>query len=143
MMHKLYHFLGSIYFAVLLISTVTLFVIAGTFLEALSESHLYASIYTYNHPFFIFLLWMFFVNILFSALRRWPFEIKHIPFLITHCGLLMIIGGTLIKGYFGTQGSMGIVEGSGSHKLFLQNRHEILIESKDPQKASSFFHWII
>ena len=90
---KFYHFLGSIKFAIILIASTALFVIAGTFLEAYTESHLFSASLTYQNPIFLALIWGFFLNILISALRRWPFQLKHIPFLITHLGLLMLLGG--------------------------------------------------
>lgn len=130
---SLYHFLGGITFAIFLIATVAICVIIGTFLEAHSDSHRYAAYFTYQNPFFIALLWGFFINILFSALRRWPFKFKHLPFLITHLGLLMILAGTLAKSYFGTQGTMTLIEGSGSHKLTIADSYALYIEkqSKD------------
>lgn len=126
-----YHFLGGVSFAIFLISSVTLFVIVGTFLESKTDSHRYAALYTYNHPLFALLLWGFFINILFSSLRRWPFKCRHIPFLITHTGLLMILGGVLIKHYYGIQGSMGIIEGSGSHEIFYPESYVLSIENQN------------
>src|SRR5262249_600463 len=118
-----FHFLGSVRFAIALIGSATLFVITGTVLEGLSSSHLYAAQWTYSHPLFSILLTLFFINILFSALRRWPFRLRHIPFLITHLGLLMVIGGTIIKQRLGVQGNMHLIEGSGSQKILLPNTY--------------------
>jgi hypothetical protein len=129
---RFYHFLGSIYFAIILIATTALFVIAGTFFESATDSHHYAARLTYHNPFFKALLWGFFLNILFSSLRRWPFRARHIPFLITHLGLLMILTGTLIKSYWGTQGSMGIIEGSGSDQIFIPDTYIVQIEKQNP-----------
>lgn len=129
-MRALYHFLGSVRCALILIAAVALFVILGTFLESSSGSHLYAAQFVYSNPIFAALLWGFFINILFSATRRWPFKIKHIPFLITHMGLLMILAGGLSKYYFGVQGSMHILEGSGTHEIVENNAFAIYTESK-------------
>lgn len=127
---KIYHFLGSIQFALTLIGTVAIFSIAGTIIESKTESHLYASAFTFGHPLFAFILWCFFINILISALRRWPFKIRHIPFLITHFGLLMILAGVLIKNYYGIQGVMGILEGGTSNQIFEENTQVIQVESR-------------
>lgn len=131
--NKIFYLLGSVYFAIVLIASTVIFVVSGTLLESLTESHRYAAYFTYHNPFFIILLWGFFINILISALRRWPFKIKHVPFLITHLGLLMILSGTLIKSYFGVQGSMGIMEGSGSSELFVADSYVLHVEKRDPQ----------
>lgn len=129
-LRNIYHFLGRIHFALILITAVALFVIAGTLIESITNSHRFAARFTYGSPVFSFLLWGFFVNILFSALQRWPFKRKHIPFLITHLGLLMILGGVIIKNYLGTQGSMGVLEGSSSQEIFIPDTYVIEIEKK-------------
>lgn len=124
-MTAIYHFLGGIKFAIFLIASVTLFVIVGTFIESKTESHSIAANWIYNSSLFSFFIWGFFINILFSATRRWPFKKKHIPFLITHFGLLMILSGVMIKNYFGTQGVMSLMEGTGSDTIVLsRTNHE-------------------
>lgn len=130
LLRTLYLFLGSIHFALFLIASVTLFVISGTFLESFTQSHRYAALFTYSNPLFSLLLWGFFINILFSAIRRWPFRTRHIPFLITHFGLLMILGGTLAKYYFGLQGTLSILEGSGSHQMMESEAQSLLVENR-------------
>jgi len=127
---EVYRFLGSIYLAIILITLATLVVIIGTFIESLTDSHLLAAQWTYHHPFFMVLLWLFFINILFSALQRWPFKWRHIPFLITHLGLLMIIGGTILKHKIGLQGNLTILEGSATQQVHLPNTHALHIEKK-------------
>lgn len=135
--NRCYHFLGSITFAITLIGFTALMVVAGTLLESATDSHLYAAQWTYQHPLFIFLLWLFFINILFSATRRWPFKRKHIPFLITHLGLLMIIGGTIVKNQIGLQGHLSILEGSGSQQVLLPHSHSLHIEKRDGNQMAS------
>ncbi len=129
-MLKLFHFLGGVYFAIILIGFVALFVALGTFIEAYTGSHRHAALYTYQHPFFIALLMGFFINILFAALRRWPFHWKHFPFLVTHVGLLMILMGVIVKSYYGVQGNMRIVEGSGTDLIAISNSFSLHIEKR-------------
>lgn len=125
---KIGYFLGSIWFTFFLLFTTALVVIIGTILESHTESHLYASSFTYSHFFFNALLWGFFVNILISALRRYPFKFRHLPFLITHLGLLMILGGQLIKHRYGLQGVMKVIEGSGSNRVLIPDTFALQIE---------------
>ena len=134
---SLYHFLGGIHFALILIMLAIATVVAGTFLESKTGSHLLAARWTYEHPFFQFILVLFFINILFSALRRWPFKIKHIPFLITHIGLLMIISGSILKNRFGLQGQMSVWEGSGNQHVLLPQTYAVNIEGKEPSLSST------
>lgn len=131
-LRKFYYFLGSVHLAIPLIAVAALFVVAGTFIESLTDSHRYAAYFTYNNPLFVVLLWGFFVNILISALRRWPFKPKHIPFLITHLGLLLVLGGTLAKTSFGIQGTMSIIEGSATQEISIPDTYNIRIDKRDP-----------
>ena len=141
-LRRLFYFFGSIYFAVILIASTAGFVIAGTLLESYFQSHRFAAYFTYSNPFFKSLLWGFFINILLSSLRRWPFSPRHVPFLITHLGLLMILAGVLIKSYFGTQGHMRIIEGSGSHFLAKPNSYSLHVEKRNPNTLESLISHI-
>ena len=131
LLKQLFHFLGGISCAIALIACAACTVIIGTFLESSTGSHQWAAQWTYEHPGFLLLLSLFFINILFSALRRWPFKRRHIPFLITHLGLLMVIGGTIIKNRYGIQGNLSVWEGSGNHNLLLPHSHALYIEKNE------------
>jgi len=133
-MKKIYHFLASIHFALILIATLSFAVICGTLLESYFDSHALASLFTYENPAFYALLIGFFINILFSALRRWPFKKQHIPFLITHLSLLMIIAGVFFKNLVGLQGNMGISEWSGSNTVFIPKHYTVNIKSRENEK---------
>lgn len=135
---SLYYFLAGVHFALFLIASVALFVIFGTFIESSTQSHRYAALFTYNNPLFVMLLWGFFINILFSAIRRWPFQKKHVPFLITHLGLLMILSGVIIKHYFGVQGTMSLAEGTASDEILLSNTYAIHVESKANERPKNY-----
>lgn len=133
-MIRLFHFLGGLIFALMLIATTALFVIGGTFIESWTGSHRHAAHFTYASPLFTGLLALFFVNILFAALRRWPFRPKHIPFLLTHLGLLMLIAGAMIKSLYGIQGSLRVLEGGVSDELILPNSYAIHVQNTEGQK---------
>lgn len=139
-MKRLIRYLGSIRFALVLIATVTILVILGTFLESLTQSHRYAAQYTYRSPFFLGLLGLFFVNILFSALRRWPFRLRHTAFLITHLGLLMMLLGCMIKSLWGVQGNMGILEGAASKRILLNESPVLYVEKQALGQEGQLIH---
>jgi hypothetical protein len=134
---KFFKFLGGIHLAIALIAVTALAVIIGTILESQTGSHLVAAKWTYENPFFLLLLSLFFINILFSALRRWPFQKKHIPFLITHLGLLMVIGGTILKNRLGLQGQLSVWEGSGNQHVMLPHTYAISIDEKGHSSDSN------
>ncbi len=121
--------LGGVRLALILIATTALFVIAGTILESITQSHRYAALFTYQHPLFIALLAGFFINIFFAALLRWPFERRHTAFLITHLGLLMVLGGVIVKQIWGVQGNMLLKEGTVSNELLLSDTSVIRVDT--------------
>lgn len=131
---KIIRLLGHLHFAIFLVGTTALFAIVGTVLESQTESHLFALQYTYaTFPFYL-LLCGFFLNIFFSAFLRWPFKRRHIPFLLTHLGLLMIILGVGLKAHFGLQGHMVVKEGSGSeHVLVAQSQAIVATTQKQTE----------
>lgn len=131
-----YHFLGSFYFAIIIIAMMAIIVTVGTFTESYTDSHQYAALFTYNNPVFIGILFALFINILFSALRRWPFKTTHIPFLITHLGLLMLISGVIVKNLWGVQGHMSLAEGGSSRTLIIPHTEVVRVEKRDPKNPT-------
>jgi hypothetical protein len=128
---RIYHFLGSVYFAILIIVLTAVYTIVGTIIESKTQSHLKAAYFTYENPFFRFLLFLFFVNILIAALRRYPFKVGHIPFLMTHLGLLMILSGCIVKSFTGLQGFMLLKEGTASNTIEIPHSYCLKIENQD------------
>lgn len=132
---RINYFLGSAVFAVILIFFAAVMVAFGTYLESTTESHQVAAETIYKSIFFKLLLIGFFINILVSALRRWPFRVKHAPFLITHLGLLMLIAGTFVKTVYGTQGNVMVVEGSSTNQIQLPDEMVISVIERDEKKT--------
>lgn len=134
---KIYNFLASYRFALLLIFLSAFGAAVGTFLESKTDSHRLAEDLIYHHPLFQILLGGFFLNILLSALSRYPFKKRHFPFLITHLGLLMLILGVIIKNHFGTQGNLHLVEGTATDYFTDPKVPAISIEKRFPSEISS------
>lgn len=128
---KILRFLGSIRFALLLIFLTAIWVIIGTLIESKSTSHALAESWVYHHPIFQLLLAGYFLNILISALLRWPFQWKHFPFLLTHLGLLMVILGVFVKLRFGVQGHLMLIEGTETSQVTLPQQQALHLETKN------------
>jgi len=134
-------FFGSIPFTLLVLGSLALTVIYATFLESSSSSHLFAARHVYDHPWMQWLLLAIFINILFATIKKYPFQLRQIPFLITHLGLLMIISGVFIKQHFGVQGRLLLQEGGASSKLLLDHSYSLLLERRigiDPRDHQSY-----
>jgi hypothetical protein len=128
-------FLGSFRFALILIALSALGVIVGTILESKSASHGVAEDWIYHNPLFQALLGGYFINILLSTLSRRPFKKHHIPFIITHIGLLMIISGVFIKSIAGTQGHLVLIEGTHSDDLIQPRMRGLWARQKFPEQV--------
>ncbi len=133
LIYRLYQIIGSIYVAIFLMVSLAVSIAIGTWIESATDSHRQAARWIYQSPLFAGLLLLLFCNILFSATKRWPFRLKHIPFLLAHLGLLMVVGGVLIKQFFGVQGTIHLVEGTGSHLLALNDTLALRIEKRPYQ----------
>jgi hypothetical protein len=128
-------FLGGLPLALVLIGLAAVLVIAGTFIEANASSHSLADKWIYKSPLFQLLLIGFFINILTSALMRYPFKRRHIPFLLTHLGLLMVIAGVFIKQQWGVQGSIELMEGTSSKNLVLPGTQALIVDYRNGKTA--------
>lgn len=122
--------LGSAKFAIVLILLSAGLVIAATIIESYSGSHGLAERWVYHSPFFKLLLIGFFINILFSTFTRWPFRKRHIAFLITHLGLLMVIAGIFVKQQFGVQGTIHLMEGEATRHLVVKDQPVVVLENR-------------
>ena len=108
---------GSLSFTFLILIFIILLVATGTFIESFS-SHEKASIHVYQSWPFIGVLGCIFINIFTSSLLRYPYQLKNIPFLITHIGLLLIITGTILKITHGKQGHIRLQEGEKINRWY-------------------------
>lgn len=124
-------FLGGLPLALTLIGLAAVLVIAGTIIESNASSHGLADQWIYKSPLFQILLAGFFINILTSALLRYPFKKRHIAFLLTHLGLLMVIAGVFIKQQWGIQGTLSLMEGTSSKELTLPNTQALIVEARN------------
>jgi hypothetical protein len=128
---KVFRYLGSLRFTLLLLILFVVSVALGTAIESKTGSHKAASRWIYSNPLFLMILWGVFANIFLSALKRYPFQKRHIPFLLTHLGLLMVFGGTLLKLSFGQQGSLTLKEGTAKNHFDLDDTVALSVKLKD------------
>lgn len=94
--------------------------VAGTLFESNYNAE-YAGLKIYKTWWFLAILFFLWINILFAALSRLPWKKRHVGFLITHLGMLMLLLGSVITMQWGIDGTMQIYEGSDSNLVFLQN----------------------
>jgi hypothetical protein len=63
------------------------------------------------------------VNVLCAMLVRLPWRRRHVGFLLTHAGILVLLVGCLISRFCGIEADLPIFEGSSSHRAYVQSHH--------------------
>ncbi len=107
---EIYRFLGSLKLAIVLLAVSMAVLARGTFLE--SERGLeYAQWYVYHSWWFITLVSVLAGNVLAAMLLKFPWKRRHIGFLVTHAGLLVLMAGSIQTFVAGIDGRIRVVEG--------------------------------
>ena len=112
--------LGSLNFAVLLIAALVVLLTTSTITESVYGTP-FAQRLFYQAGWFDIFLALVGVNILCSALSRWPYKLHHTGFLITHVGILLLLGGSLMTRLLGVEGQMTLVEGEKKNHILAQD----------------------
>lgn len=101
--------LGSLQLAVFLLSFSIVVLAFGTILESWYSAKI-AQELIYRTWWFTLLLVMLGVNIFCAAMKKWPWRLHQIGFLITHLGLLTMLAGGIWNAMDGTDAEMYLVD---------------------------------
>jgi hypothetical protein len=105
MQNRLLKFFGSLKLAVVVLLLLAIAMTAGTILESRESSRVAARV-VYRSWWFNGLLALLAVNVAAAALTRWPWKRKHVGFVITHAGIIILLGGCSAAFHYGTEGMM-------------------------------------
>ena len=125
-------FLGSLNFAIFLIASLVIILIASTSLESKYGTPFAQKIF-YQAGWFDVFLGLLAANIFCSALTRFPYKKKHTGFIVTHIGILILLAGCLMSSLWGVDGQMALLEGEKSSHL-LQNTYVLTVQ-RDPART--------
>lgn len=89
------HILGSLNLAVILLITIAGAIAFATVMESKFNSDV-ARYYIYGAAWFNVWLLVLALNLLCAALTRWPWQRKHVGFVITHAGIILMLAGAVI-----------------------------------------------
>lgn len=117
--------LGSLYFAVSLIAGLALMLTVSTLLESFYGTP-FVQRYFYQTGWFNAFLGLLAVNILFSALSRFPYKKRHTGFVMTHAGILLLLIGSLMTSLMGIDGQMMLFEGEKKDSI-VQTTYELIV----------------
>src|SRR3989338_6894659 len=86
---RTFRFFASVHMAILVLLGLMVVFGAGTFIESYHGAET-ASILVYQSPWFSVLLFFLGLNLVGSAIDRLPWKKKHIGFVMTHLGIIII-----------------------------------------------------
>ncbi|HEY4759061.1 MAG TPA: hypothetical protein VIH42_00630, partial [Thermoguttaceae bacterium] len=128
--------MASLRLAVVLIASYAALIAWASFLES-----------TYGTPsihFAIYGTWWFLalnvmlaLNVLFAALVRYPWRQRHLGFVITHLGILILMAGCFLSWWDGIDARVAVVEGRSSGRAVQDSQQLVLeIDAKDDSHAN-------
>ena len=129
-MFKPFRFLGSLKVAVTLLISIAGVLAWGTFYEARFGTAAVQR-FVYQSWWFQGILAFLAVNLATAALLRYPWKRKHVPFVLAHIGIILILTGGILGGRLGVQGQLIIPEGESNDTLQM-DRNVLVIHQPNP-----------
>ncbi|MEW6236867.1 MAG: cytochrome c biogenesis protein ResB [Candidatus Omnitrophota bacterium] len=123
---KIFDFLASIKLAIILLLLFAAILGWATFYESSAGTD-QAQEYIYKTWWFDLYLFFLGVNVIFSAVSRFPWKKRHTGFVITHIGIVIILLGSVVTRKFGIEGQLILSEGESSNEILVD--HTVLAVS--------------
>lgn len=111
-------FLASLKLAVFVILSLAAITAVGTFVEAKYNAEI-ASKLVYRTPWMFGIMGLLSINLIAVMVDRWPWKKRHIPFLLAHMGILILLFGGWLTMQFGLDGTMRFGIGEGNRFVVL------------------------
>ena len=122
------HLCGSLQLAMVLLLTIPLACAVATVCESKFNTQV-AQAYIYKAPWFLFWLGVLCINLFAVTLTRWPWRRKHIGFVLTHYGIIILLAGGVIGQKFGFEASLPLHTGSEPTRQLVINQTVLQMES--------------
>lgn len=137
-LRRIFLYLGSLKFAVVVILYLAVISAIGTILESKYNAEI-AGLLMYKTVYMYIGLIGLFVCILFSALSRWPWKKRHTPFLVAHLGIMTLIYGSWVTQRYGIDGSLVIPLKEENQWVSITPKELEVYASYDGQKYASLY----
>lgn len=115
---NLFKVFASVRLAIPLLTVLIIALIAGTIIESRYGADA-GRILVYNASWFSILIVLIAVNLAAAAFDRIPWQKKHIGFVITHLGIIVILAGSLLTQKKMVDGQIILAEGETEHRITL------------------------
>jgi cytochrome c-type biogenesis protein CcsB len=133
---SLFRAFASLQLAVVLIVVLAAVLAWATFMEA-AKGREYTQWYVYSNAWFVSLLGLLGANILACTLIRFPWKRGQVAFVITHTGLLALLGGSILTFVGGMEGQLAFEEGQTADTILKTDRSRITALWQGPKDRFS------
>jgi hypothetical protein len=125
---QLIHLLGSLQLALILLATIAIACGVATFTESHFDTKV-AHAMIYKAPWFLAWLGFLCLNLFAVTLTRWPWERKHLGFVITHYGIITLLMGAAIGSKLGFEGNVTLQVHGAAVKNITTNQSVLEMET--------------
>jgi len=133
------HLLGSLNVAVFLLITIAGAIAFATIMESKFDSAV-ARYYIYDNPFFMLWLLVLALNLLCAALTRWPWQRKHLGFVVTHAGIILMLIGAVVGKTIGFEAFVTLDKTKPPESFLLMHENILTIDAPDGVRGQMPFN---
>lgn len=112
----LFQFFASLRLAIFILSGLIVVFATGTFVESFHGTET-ATLLVYQAPWFTILGFLLVLNLTASAVHRLPWKKKHIGFVMTHLGIIVVLTGSFVTKTAMVDAQVAIAEGESEYRL--------------------------
>lgn len=128
---RTWRFLCSLKLAVFVLLSLAMALATATVIESLYDTAT-AQYFVYRSLWFRSILGLLALQLFCVMVDRYPWKPRHVPFLLAHIGILILLFGSWLTDKFGLDGMLRITEGESSSVVELDQPMLVLTESQAP-----------
>ncbi len=130
MIRSVIRFLGQLKFAIILLMILASVLIVATFYESFKGTPA-VQFLIYKSIWFGLLLFAIATNVLCAALKKYPWKIHQVGFLVTHIGIILICVGSFVTFQWGIDGQLMLQPEETKNSIELSNKIVSLMSHDD------------
>ncbi len=130
MIRKIINFLASMKLAVLIMAAFAALLTVGTLIESQYDAWV-AKNWVYNTMWMYVIMTFLATSLIAVMVDRWPWKIRHLPFILAHVGILFILYGAMITLRYGVDGTLRLSSsGEAVHEITLPDTQITVFRSR-------------
>lgn len=109
---------------------IIILVATGTIVESKLDAAA-AQKLVYHTPWMFGVLGLLAINLIMVMVDRWPWKWRHLPFLLAHVGIILLLFGALLTYFYGIDGNLRLEVGKSSRQLVEPKENIVLYSTND------------